>query len=175
MKRGVLLAVCILVVVLVTVSFFGTAAAVTEGVSPTLTVSNSLALAMEDTGNVQWGSQSAGGNLTGTIQARISGNANWSLTVQSTSGYPGTNELTDDNHKIASSCFTYTSAAGTPAPPTGNGLVTSTSFDGSNQTAVWSDGTATGDCRVAITYDLQIPASQAPGAYTATHTYTLVP
>jgi hypothetical protein len=149
--------------------------AATGTVSPSVTVTNTISLNIENDTNVQWTNQSAGSHLTGTIQAKISANASWNLTVQATVGYPGTNELTDESHKISSSCFKYTSTAGSPAPPNGSGTATTTCFDGSNQTSVWTDGTATADCRVAITYDLQIPASQPPGDYTATHTYTLVP
>jgi len=152
-----------------------TGAATTGTVTPSVTVASSMSLSIEDGSNVQWGSQSAGSNTTGTIQVRISANTNWNLTVQATAGYPGTNELTDGNRRISSSCFKYTSAAGSPAPPDGDGVGTARSFDGSNQTEVWTGGTATADCRVAVTYNLQIPVNQPPGAYTATHTYTLVP
>jgi hypothetical protein len=156
-----------------TFSLFGTVGAANTGtVSPSVTVSSTLSLSLENPENVQWGNQSAGSNPTGTIQARISANTNWSLAVQATNGYPSTNELTDGSHRIASSYFKYTSAAGSPAP-SGQGTSSATAFDGSNQTSVWTAGTAIADCRVAITYDLQIPASQSPGAYTATHTYTL--
>ena len=150
-----------------------TGAATTGTVTPSVTLTNTLSLSIENGANVQWGNQSAGSHPTGTIQAKISANASWNLTVQATAGYPGTNELTDESHKISSSCFKYTSTAGSPAPPNGSGTATTTCFDGSNQTSVWTDGTATADCRVAITYDLQIPENQPPGTYTATHTYTL--
>jgi len=156
-----------------TFSLFGTAGAANTGtVSPSVTVTSTLSLVLENEANVWWGSQSAGSNPTGTIQARISANTNWTLAVQATSGYPSTNELTDGSHRILSSNFKYTSAAGSPAP-SGQGTSSATAFDGSNQTSVWTAGGATTDCRVAITYNLQIPASQSPGAYTATHTYTL--
>ena len=150
-----------------------TGAATTGTVTPSVTVTSSMSLIIEDAGNIQWGSQSAGSHLTGTIQARISANADWNLTVQATSGYPGTNELTDGNHRILSANFKYTSTAGSPAPA-GSGAA-ATSFEGSGPTNVWIEGTATSDCRVAVSYDLQIPASQPPGTYTATHTYTLTP
>jgi hypothetical protein len=129
-----------------------------------------MSLIIEDESNIQWGSQSAGSHPTGTIQARISANTGWNLTVQATSG-----ELTDGENWISSSRFKYTSAAGNPSPPDGNGVSTPTVFNGNEPTAVWTGGTATADCRVAVSYDLQIPASQPPGTYTATHTYTLTP
>ena len=151
-----------------------TGAATTGTVSPSVTVTNTISLSIEDGANVQWGSRSAGSHPTGTIQARISANTSWNLTVQATAGYSGTNEITDGNHRIVSTYFKYTSTAGSP-PPAGSGTATATSFSGSSPTDVWTGGPATSDCRVAITYDLQIPASQPPGTYTATHTYTLVP
>ena len=176
--RRALLALLLILLSTATVAFClseMTGAATTGTVSPSVTVTNTISLSIEDGANVQWGSRSAGSHPTGTIQAKISANANWNLTVQATAGYPGTNELTDESHKISSSCFKYTSTAGSPAPPNGSGTATTTCFDGSNQTSVWTGGPATSDCRVAITYDLQIPASQPPGDYTATHTYTLAP
>lgn len=151
------------------------AVGVTQTVSPTVTVSNTLSLTMEDTNNVNWGSHAAGTNVNGTIQARISANENWKLVVQATAGYPSTNELTDGNHKIPSSRLTYTSAAGDPVPQSGSGMASATPFDGSNQSNVWTGGLATTNCSVAITYNLQIPADQYPGTYNATHTYTLLP
>jgi hypothetical protein len=152
---------------------FGTAEAANTGtVSPSVTVGTTLSLIIENPENVQWGGKSAGTTQTGIIQAQIGANTNWSLTVQATNGYPSTNELTDGNHKISSSYFKYTSAAGSPTPA-GQGTSSATAFDGSNQTSVWTEGTAIADCRVAITYNLQIPAGQSPGTYTATHTYTL--
>ena len=157
-----------------TFSLFGTAGAANTGtVSPSVTVGATLSLTLEDTTNVLWGSQSAGSNPTGMIQARISANTGWTLTVQATGGWSGNGELTDGNHWIPSSYFKYTSAAGDPTPPAGNGVDTPTSFESNNQTNVWTGGTATTDRKVAITYDLQIPASQYPGLYTTTHTYTL--
>jgi len=173
MKPKMLLFILILGAI-ATFSLFGTAGAAqdTEQVSPSVTVTSTLSLTLEDTTNVQWEPQSAGSNPTGTIQARISANTGWALTVQATGGWPGTGELTDGNHRIPSSYFKYTSAAGDPTP-SGQGTSSATAFDGSNQTSVWTAGTAIGDCRVAITYDLQIPATQDPGSYTTTHTYTL--
>ncbi|MCX6000892.1 MAG: hypothetical protein NTU41_15285 [Chloroflexi bacterium] len=153
----------------------GTAEAASP-VSPSVTVGPGVTLALEDASNVQWVSGGApGSSLNGTLQARVSSNVGWSLTVQATSGHTSTNELTDESHRIASACFTYTSTAGTPAPPTGDGVSNPKEFDGGNQTNVWTGGTATADCRVAVTYNLQIPKSQPPGTYTATHTYTVAP
>jgi len=146
----------------------------TGTVSPSVTVNTTLSLTMEEgtEKNVQWGGKAAGTTQTGTIQAVIGANIGWNLTVQATAGFSGTNELTDGNQRIASSHFTYTSAAGIPAPPYGTG-VTATPFGGSAGTPVWAGGPAYDGCKVAITYRLQIPAIQPPGTYTATHTYTL--
>jgi len=149
------------------------AAPVTETVSPRVTVSSTLSLTMEDTANVVWGSKAAGTTQTGTIQAVVTANTGWNLTVQATAGYPGTNELVSGSNRIVSSRFKYTSAAGIPDPLNGTGITTASPFDDSNQTPVWTGGTAYDGCKVAITYSLQIPANQAPGEYTATHTYTL--
>ncbi len=174
MKIGILLLMVILaLVVMAGLTISGRAGTVTDTVSPTVTVSTTMSLAIEDVSNVQWGSQGAGSSLSGIIQARIGANTTWTLTVQPTSGYSGTNELTDETHRIVSSCFTYTSTAGSPAPPGGSGISSALAFDGGNQTDVWTGGTTTADCRVAITYNLQIPANQAPGEYTTTHTYTV--
>jgi hypothetical protein len=153
---------------------FGTAgAATTSAVSPSVTVNSTLSLTLENTNNVQWGTTGAGTTKTGTIQAVIGANTGWNLTVLATAGYSGTNELTNGSQRIASSNFKYTSAAGIPAPPNGTGVTTANPFDGTNETPVWTTGTAYDGCKVAITYNLQIPANQAPGTYTATHTYTL--
>ena len=159
-----------------TFSLFGTAGAaqVTGTVSPSVTVGATLSLIIENPENVLWGSQSAGSNPTGTIQARISANTGWTLTVKRTSdtGISNCGLMGDDgSNSIPSSKLTYTSAAGSPVPPAGSG-VTATQFSTSD-TDVWTGGTITGDCRVAVTYDLQIPASQKPQLYSATHTYTL--
>jgi len=158
-----------------TFSLFGTAGAANTGeVSPSVTVSTTLSLTLEDTTNVEWGSQSAGSNPTETIQARVSANTNWTLTVRRTSdtGVANCGLMGDDgSNYIHSTNFTYTSAAGSPAPPAGSG-VTATQFNTSD-TNVWTGGTATGDCRVAVDYNLQIPAMQKPQPYSATHTYTL--
>jgi len=155
--------------------FFGaTGAAVTKTVSPSVQLGSSFTLSMNDTTNVQWGSQSAGTSLTGTIKAQITANVSWALTVQATGGDSSTHQLSDGTHCIAASCFTYTSAAGSPAPG-GNGRSTTTEFDGGNQTNVWTEGTPTVGCAVDITYVLNVPGSQPPGDYTTTHTYTLAP
>ena len=158
-----------------TFSLFGTAGAANTGqVSPSVTVTSTLSLTMEDTTNVQWGPQGAGSNPTGTIQVRIRANTNWTLTVRRTSdtGVANCGLMGDDgSNYIPSSKFTYTSAAGSPVPPAGSG-VTATQFNTSD-TNVWTGGTATSDCRVAVNYDLQIPAMQKPQLYSATHTYTL--
>lgn len=156
--------------------FFGTAGAAveTEAVSPSVTVNSSLSLIIENPENVQWESQSAGGDpLEGTIKAKVSANTSWMLTVERTSDTSISCGLAgeDGNHNIHSSNFTYTSAAGIPAP-SGNGVTTATEF-GTADTNVWTEGAATGECRVAITYNLQIPSNQEPQPYTATHTYTL--
>jgi hypothetical protein len=153
-----------------TLSLFGTVGAANTGtVSPSVTVGTTLSLIMENPGNVQWESKSAGTIQTGIIQAKIGANANWTLTVSSDTTYGLAGQ--DGNHNIPASSFTYTSAAGSPAPPAGSG-VTATQFSTSD-TNVWTGGTSIGDCRVAVTYDLQIPVSQYPQAYSATHTYTL--
>lgn len=167
--------------VLVTVAafsfyFFGTAGAAveTEAVSPSVTVNSSLSITLEDATNVQWGSQSTGSSPDGAIQAKISANTGWTLTVKRSSDTSVANcglMGDDENNYIHSSNFTYTSVAGSPAPPGGSG-VTTTQFTTSD-TNVWTGGTVTGECRVAITYNLQIPSNQKPQAYTAIHTYTL--
>lgn len=175
MKIGILLLMVILaLVVMAGLTMSGRAGTVTDTVSPTVTVSTTVSLAMEDVSNVEWDTpHGAGSSLSGTIQARIGANTTWTLTVQPTSGHTTTNNLTDGSHSIPSSCFTYTSAAGSPAPSGGSGISSAIPFDGANQTNVWTGGTTTADCGVAITYNLQIPANQAPGTYTATHTYTV--
>jgi hypothetical protein len=170
-KMGLLI---LILGVIATFSLFGTAGAANTGtVSPSVTVSSTLSLILENETNVQWGSQSAGSNPTGTIQARISTNTNWTLTVKRTSDTSITCGLagTDGSNHIPTSYFTYTSTEGSPAPPAGSG-VTATPFETAD-TNVWIGGTSIGDCRVAITYNLQIPANQKPQFYSATHTYTL--
>lgn len=179
MKLRILLVMSVPVMLTVAVFsfyFYGTAGAATETetVSPSVIVSSSLSLTLEDATNVQWGNQSAGSSLNGTMQATISSNTGWTLTVKRSSDTSVANcgLMGDDgNNYIHSSNFTYTSVAGSPAPPGGSG-VTTTQFDTSD-TNVWTEGAVTGECRVAITYDLQIPSNQEPQAYTATHTYTL--
>lgn len=155
---------------------FGTAgAATTSTVSPSVTVNSTLSLTLEDTNNVQWGTTAAGTTKTGTIQARVSSNTNWTLYVKRTSDTGITCGLAgeDATHHIASSSFTYTSTSGSPAPPAGSG-VGATQFN-TTDTDVWTGGTATGDCKVAVTYSLVIPGNQYPQGYSATHTYTVVP
>ncbi len=155
---------------------FGSAGAATTGtVSPSVTVSSTLSLMLEDGANVQWGSKGAGTTQTGTIQARVGSNTNWTLYVKRSSDTAITCGLAgeDGTHHVSSSCFTYASASGSPAPPAGTG-VGATQFD-TTDTNVWTVGTATGDCRVAVTYSLVIPADQLPQGYSATHTYTVVP
>ncbi len=62
---------------------FGTAgAATTSTVTPSVTVNSTLSLTLENTNNVQWGTTAAGTTKTGTIQARVSSNTNWTLSVQ---------------------------------------------------------------------------------------------
>ena len=149
------------------------AATVTQTVSPSVTVSSTLSLTMEDTANVVWGSKAAGTTQTGTIQARVSSNTNWTLYVKRTSDTGITCGLAgeDTTHHIASSRFTYTSTSGSHAPPAGDG-VAATQFN-TTDTDVWTGGTPTGDCGVAVTYSLVIPRDQYSQGYTATHTYTL--
>jgi len=145
------------------------ATTVTQTVSPSITVSSTLSLTMEDTANVVWGSKAAGTTQTGTIQARVSSNTNWMLTVASSTSHGL--EGTDESHHIASPSFKYTSAAGTPIP-SGNSIATATEFSTSG-TSVWTDGLSISDCQVAVTYNLVIAANQYPQGYSATHTYTL--
>jgi hypothetical protein len=171
MKPKMLLIILILGAI-ATFSWFGTAGAANTGtVSPSVTVGTTLSLIMENPENVQWGSKSAGTTQTGTIQAKVGANASWTLTVSSSTTYGLAGQ--DGNHNIPASSFTYTSAAGSPAPPAGSG-VTATQFSTSD-TNVWTGGTSIGECRVAVAYNLQIPASQYPQEYSATHTYTLAP
>jgi len=173
MKLKMVLLILVLAAI-ATFSLFGTAGAANTGtVSPSVTVGTTLSLTLEGTTNVQWGAQSAGSNPTGTIQARISANTNWTLTVRRTSDTGVANcglMGADGNNFIPTSYFTYTSAAGSPTP-SGSG-VTPTQFSTSD-TNVWTGGTSIGDCRVAVAYNLQIPSSQKPQLYSATHTYTL--
>lgn len=155
---------------------FGSAGAATTGtVSPSVTVSSTLSVTLEDGANVQWGSTPAGTTRTDTIQARVTSNTNWTLYVKRSSDTAITCGLAgeDGTHHLSSSCFTYASAAGSPAPPSGSGE-TATQFDIAD-TNVWTGGTATGDCRVAVTYSLVVPSDQWPQGYSATHTYTVVP
>lgn len=151
----------------------GTAEAATGTVSPSVTLNSTLSLSLENTENVQWGSKGSGTTQTGTIQARVTANSPWTLTVKRTSDASVANVGLmgeDGNNYINYSNFKYTSAAGSPAPA-GSG-VTSVAFAASD-TDVWTEGTSTSDCRVAITYTLTIPGSQVAQGYTATHTYTL--
>ncbi|RLC93253.1 MAG: hypothetical protein DRI39_06260 [Chloroflexi bacterium] len=175
MKPVVLLVVLFLSVVACIGFSVSMADAATGTVTPTVVVSSTASLSIDDGGTLQWGSVGAGSSVTGTVTASISSNTDWTLWVQATSGYAGTNELASDNHRIPASCFTFTSVAGTPAPPGGNGVADPTPFDGDNAIAVWSGGTATSGCGVKVVYQLEVPAVQQPGTYTATHTYTLVP
>jgi uncharacterized protein affecting Mg2+/Co2+ transport len=176
--RRALLALLLILLSTATVAFCLseiTGAATTGTVSPSVTVSNTLSLTLEGTTNVQWESKSAGTTQTGTIQAKVGANTNWTLTVKRSSDTSVANcglMGSDGNNFIPSSNFRYTSAAGSPAPA-GSGVST-TQFDTSD-TNVWTEGIAIGECQVAVTYNLQIPANQKPQAYSATHTYTLVP
>jgi hypothetical protein len=154
----------------------GSAGAATTGtVSPSVTVSSTLSLALEDGTNVEWGSKPAGTTQTGIVQARVTSNTNWTLYVKRTSDTGITCGLAgeDGTHHTASSSFTYTSTSGSPAPPAGSG-VGATQFN-TTDTDVWTGGAATGDCKVAVTYSLVIPGDQYPQVYSATHTYTVVP
>lgn len=163
-------------IVLSLVYLFGSAGAATTGtVSPSVSVTSTLSVALENGTDVLWGSKPAGTTQTGTIQARVSSNTNWTLYVKRSSDAAITCGLAgeDGTHHIGSSSLTYTTASGTPAPPAGSG-VTATQFD-TTDTNVWTSGTATGDCRVAVTYTLVIPGDQWPQGYSATHTYTVVP
>jgi len=144
-------------------------AANTATVSPSVTVSSTLSLTLQDATNVQWGTQFAGTTQSGTIQAKIGSNTDWALMVASDTIYGLAGA--DGSHNIASSNLEYTSAAGSPAPTTGSG-VTDLQF-GTSGTDVWTGGTPTGDSGVAVTYNLAIPGNQYPQLYSATHTYTL--
>ena len=174
MKIKIVLSVFVLgaIVALSMFYLFGTAEAATVAppVKPSVTITSTLSLAMEDTANVVWGDKAAGTTpITGTIQARVSSNTNWMLTVASSTSHGL--EGNDGSHHIASPSFKYTSAAGTPTP-SGNGIAAATEFSTSG-TNVWTDGLSISDCRVAIAYNLVIAASQYPQGYSATHPYTL--
>lgn len=171
-KRRILLGVFVLGAVLTLSMFYllGSAgAATTDTVSPSVTVSSTLSLTLQDATNVQWGTQFAGTTQSGTIQAKVVSNTDWVLTVaaDTISGLAGA----DGSHNIASSNLKYTSAAGSPVPTTGDG-VTDLQF-GTSGTDVWTGGTPTGDSGVAVTYNLTIPGNQYPQLYSAIHTYTL--
>jgi len=148
-------------------------AADTGTVSPSVTVDSTLSLTIENGTNVQWGHKSANDTYNGIIQAKVGANTAWRLMVRRTSdptidcGLKGAN-----GDHIASSNFTFTSDLGSPQP-SGSGVTTPREFLTTN-TEVWTGGGATDQCRVAITYNLVIPASQYAQAYTATHTYTVV-
>jgi len=177
-KRRILLGVFVLGAMVALSMFYllGSAGAQTTGtVSPSVTVGSTLSVTLENVANVQWGAKPAGTTQTGTIQAKVVSNANWTLYVKRTSDIAIACGLAgeDGTHHIGKSAFTYTSAAGTPAPGGGPG-VTATEFDITN-TDVWTGGTPTTDCRVAVNYSLVIPGDQLPQGYSATHTYTVVP
>ncbi len=172
MKIRIVLSVFVLGAMAAFAMFYlnGSAGAATTGtVSPSVTVSSTLSLTLEDTANVVWGSKAAGTTQTGMVQARVGSNTNWTLTVASSTSHGL--EGNDGSHHIASPSFKYTSAAGTPIP-SGNGIATATEFSTSG-TSVWTDGLSISDCQVAITYNLVIAANQYPQSYSATHTYTL--
>ena len=171
MKIKIVLSVFVLGAIAALSMFYlnGSARAATQGtVSPSVTVNSTLSLTLEDTGNVVWGGRNPGTSFNGTIQAKIAANSNWRLMV--TSSTNNGLEGADGNNHISNLAFTST--AGDPSPnPDGSG-VTGESFKDTS-TNVWTGGTASGDCRVAIKYALTIPANQYAQAYTATHTYTL--
>ena len=172
MKIKIVLSVFVLGAIVALSMFYlnGSAGAATTGnVSPSVTVDSTLSLTIENGTNVQWGSKAAGTTQTGTIQARVSSNTNWTLTVASSTSHGL--EGNDGSHHIESPSFKYTSAAGTPTP-SGNGIAAATEFSTSG-TNVWTDGLSISDCQVAIAYNLVIAASQYPQGYSATHTYTL--
>jgi hypothetical protein len=172
-KRRILLRVFVLGAMVALSMFFllGTAGAANTGtVTPSVEVDSTLSLSLS--GTVSWADKLPGDPCSGTVNAAVVANTPWVLAVQATDGYPGTNELTDETHRIVSSYFKYSSAASTTSPPNGTG-VGLTQFDGSNATSVWSGGTPTAGATVDVSYNLTIPPMQPPGTYTATHTYTL--
>lgn len=142
----------------------------TNTVSPTLSVGTGYSLSVTGGDSLAWGSQAAGNTVGGTIQVEVSANTTWDLYVQSSDGYPSTGELTNDNAKIPSSCFTFTS---TRITADGSGTSGPSTFDAAGK-AVWTGGTP-GVSSLNVAYNLQIPAAQPPGNYWAEHTYILCP
>ena len=108
----VMLALCTTVVLSLFYLFETAGAATTGTVTPSVTVSSTLSLTIEDGANVQWGSKAAGTTQTGTIQARVGSNTNWTLTVASDTTYGLAGQ--DGNNHVASARLTYSTAARHP-------------------------------------------------------------
>ncbi len=155
----------------------------TEQVVPTVRVASTGSLSISGKSNVQWGTSEnplpTGSTQTGTVSLSVTADASWKLTVKKNQDLRDANI----NETIPSTNFTFTSGAGTPAPPGTPTYVTSdkkfyisaaeATGDSSNLNVV-TDGSATSSSNVEVTYTLNIPAGQPRGYYTATHTYTLI-
>ena len=176
MKFKVSLLSAFILSVVIVFFLFGmvSAATDTKQVIPVVTVDSSGSLSIVSgvgEGNaIEFGNMAPGQTLTKPLTLGIIANDNLQLTV-------GKNQDLKDaptNETIPSANFTYTSSAGTPAPPgTPTYAVSDTQFGTEGVPSNVLTGGEASDCQVEVTYKLITPAAQPGGYYTATHTYTL--
>lgn len=123
---------------------------------------------------IEFGDMGPGTTQGKTLALGITANGDWQVTVNKTGAPDGSQkDLEDGSHNIIPSAnFTFTSSAGTPAPPGTPTYVSNTQFG--TDTNVVTNGEAADGCQVKVTYKLVIPADQPAGTYYARHTYTLI-
>lgn len=123
---------------------------------------------------IEFGDMGPGTTQEKTLTLGITANGDWQVTVNKTGAPDGSQkDLEDGSHNIIPSAnFTFTSSAGTPAPPGTPTYVSNTQFG--TGTNVVTNGEAADGCQVKVTYKLVIPADQPVGTYYARHTYTLI-
>lgn len=153
-----------------------TQAAMSDTSAPSVTVANGGSLTVSPTG-MAYGSKAAGTHTAYTddgghkVQLQIDTNTTtWDVKVSKD------HDLTKGGDTIPSTGFIYSSVyvSGTPNPPDVYGpLQFGTVGSPSNVTDTPGTPAAAVTLVVDVRYDLTIPPTQATGAYSATHTYTL--
>ena len=109
-----------------------------------------------------------GATTTKTLTLGVTTNGDWQIQVSKDKDLT----ISGTTTYIPSANFTFTSSAGTPAPPGTPTYVSDTQFG--TDTNVVTNGEAADGCQVNVVYKLEIPAAQPPGRYFAYHTYTLI-
>jgi len=119
---------------------------------------------------IDFGNMGPGQTLEKTLSLGITANDDWHLTVSKNQ------DLKDSflNATIPSANFTFTSSGGAVAT-----YVESSTQFGNSDTAVVTNGSATGGSNVNVVYKLVIPSGQPcndplVSYYAAVHTYTLI-